>query len=148
MNIQNPFHSPIIYILGLNVEAYHGYTVIGHGGCVSGFASHILFVPERNFGIVVLGNSMKTCYVHQKICWSSVDNLIDVPLEKRFDWDMNAERALVEDEKLKTKGELYPNLPETLIPLTFQLEKYAGQYKDDGYGTLVVECRDGRFSFT
>ena len=54
------------------------------------------------------------------------------------------ERELVEDEKLKTKGKFYPNLPETLINLTFQLEKCAGQYRGDGYGSFVLKYRDGK----
>ncbi len=45
------------YALGWRVYDYAGHRVIVHGGSVDGYGAHIMFVPERDTGIVVLSNT-------------------------------------------------------------------------------------------
>ena len=45
------------YGLGLMVRPdYHGVTLVRHGGGLKGVSSHLGFVPEHKFGVVVLSN--------------------------------------------------------------------------------------------
>jgi hypothetical protein len=138
-----PFHSHTLYALGWEVETYHGETVIGHEGLTTGYACKMLYLPERNWGFVTFANSSAAAMALGKICWTMIDDLLNIPAEKRFDWDAQWKQYEKEPE-CKTKEELYPKLPETPIPLTLPLYSYAGSYKDEGYGTLVVEYKDGK----
>jgi len=138
-----PFHSHPLYALGWEVETYHGETVIGHNGCTNGFASKMLYLPRLEWGVVIFGNTMTARQAHEKICWTMIDDLIGVGEGKRFDWDRNWQKE-EEEPECKTKEELYPNLPDRQIPLTLPIEKYAAEYMHKGYGTLVVECKEGK----
>jgi CubicO group peptidase (beta-lactamase class C family) len=138
-----PFHSHALYALGWEVETYHGETVIGHGGSTCGFGSSMLYLPRLRWGVVVFGNSDGAYVTNLKICWTMIDDLLDVPVEKRFDWDEFG-REDEEEQECKTREELYPKIPEITVPLTLPLEAYAGSYWQEGWGTLVVEFRDGK----
>jgi hypothetical protein len=138
-----PFHSHPLYALGWEIETYHGETVVGHDGCTNGFASKMLYLPRLEWGVVILGNKMDAYRAQEKICWTMIDDLLGVEEGKRFDWDGYWQKDADEPE-CKTKEELYPDLPETRIPLTLPMEKYAGEYRDEGYGTLVIHCEDGK----
>jgi hypothetical protein len=45
------------YALGLNVFDYHGVMVANHSGGLVGMVSQTAFVPEKEFGIVILSNN-------------------------------------------------------------------------------------------
>ncbi len=45
------------YALGWRVYDYAGHRIIAHGGSVDGYGAHILFIPEKQTGIVVLSNT-------------------------------------------------------------------------------------------
>jgi beta-lactamase class C len=45
------------YAYGWRVYDYASNTVVAHGGSVDGYGAQIMFVPERNTGIVVLSNA-------------------------------------------------------------------------------------------
>ncbi|KAJ9646233.1 uncharacterized protein PV06_02053 [Exophiala oligosperma] len=49
--------SPKAYAAGLEVYFYRGAMVIGHEGCIDGFASRFFFLPDFRFGAVILTNS-------------------------------------------------------------------------------------------
>jgi hypothetical protein len=135
--------SPNCYALGWNVENYHGETVINHGGGTNGYGCKMMYLPRLKWGVVIFGNSDTAYTPNEKICWALVDKFLDIPLEKRYDWDANAKKEL-EKEHLEMVEELFPNLPQVPIPLALPLEAYAGEYEHAGYGTLNVEYKDGK----
>ena len=49
--------APISYGLGLTNLTYRGRRVIGHGGGINGFASNLVYWPEHDLAIAVVGNS-------------------------------------------------------------------------------------------
>jgi CubicO group peptidase (beta-lactamase class C family) len=138
-----PFMSPNCYALGWNVENYHGETVINHGGATNGFGCNMMYLPRLKFGIVVFGNSNATYTPNEKISWSLVDEFLGIPLEKRYDWDAAGREELAK-EHLDTVEEMYPQLAGDRLPLTLSLESYAGEYTHAGYGTLMIEHKDGK----
>lgn len=137
------FESEVLYALGWERKTYHGEEVIGHDGSTNGFQSSMLYLPRLEWGVVILSNSEDVYLPKQKIIYAMIDDLLDIPMGKRFDWDGSAE-VDDEQEKPKTKEELYFNLPDAIISPTLPLEKYEGRYKNDGYGILPVKLKDGR----
>lgn len=135
-----PFCSYRLYALGWDLETFHGETVIGHGGSVTGFACKMMFIPRLNWGLVAFGNKDYADQAIDGISGALVDDLLGVPEEERFDWDAEAQR--IEDEyEPETREELFPNVPDPPIPLSRPLKEYAGTYEHAGYGTMVVEVR-------
>ena len=69
------------YAYGWRVYSYANERVIAHGGSVDGYGAHILFLPEREEGIVVLSNT------RTKRLWSIAPMFLDLTLgQPRKDW--------------------------------------------------------------
>ena len=49
--------APISYGFGLLNQTYRGRRMIGHGGGINGFASHLAYWPEHDVAIAVVSNS-------------------------------------------------------------------------------------------
>ncbi len=133
-----PFHSHMLYALGWEVETYHGETIIGHDGATNGFECKMLYLPRLQWGVVIFGNVLAAARAQEVICSALVDDLLNVPMEQRFDWEKHWKEEDVESES-KTKEEIYPDLPTTPIPLTLPPSLYAGLYMHEGYGNVVVK---------
>jgi hypothetical protein len=138
-----PFQSDELYALGWSTWSYHGEKIVGHDGATNGFQSSMLYLPRLEWGLVILANSEDAYTPKQKIIYTMIDDLLGIPMENRFDWDKSAEEE-DEEDKSKTKEDLYPNLPDPIIPPTLTFEKYAGKYKNNGYGILPVNFEDGK----
>ena len=137
-----PFHSHSLYALGWEVETYRGETIVGHGGATSGYQSKMLYLPQLEWGVVIFGNSLEAGRAEEAICSVLVDDLLNVLSGQRFDWERHWKEE-DEKEECNAKVDLYPQLPETPIPPTLPLSCYAGSYRHDGYGVLVVEYKNG-----
>jgi len=138
-----PFRSATLYALGWDIDVYHGELIISHDGSIGGFASRMLYIPQLEWGVVSFGNTQTAYTAHEKICWSLIDDLLEIPAEKRFDWDEWLSKDMDEQDS-KTTEELYPNLPENKMPLTLPMEEHVGRYEDKGYGGLIVELKGGK----
>ncbi|KAI9742829.1 MAG: hypothetical protein M1818_003558 [Claussenomyces sp. TS43310] len=139
----NPSWSPTLYALGWNIETYHGEKIIGHSGGTSGFECQMMFLPGKKWGVVIFTNSIDASPAIEKICWTLIDDLLKIPRERRFDWDEEAAKNSREyEEGDMTTEKLYPKIPEPRFPATLPLEAYAGEYADEGYGTLKVEWKN------
>jgi beta-lactamase class C len=69
------------YGYGWRVYDYAGKTVIAHGGSVDGYGAHIMFLPDRNTGIVVLSNA------RSKRMWAIAPMFLDLILgQPNRDW--------------------------------------------------------------
>jgi len=69
------------YAYGWRVYDYAGETVVAHGGSVDGYGAQIMFLPERNTGIVVLANA------RSKRLWGIAPMYLDLVLGKApSDW--------------------------------------------------------------
>ncbi|CZR50889.1 uncharacterized protein PAC_00763 [Phialocephala subalpina] len=142
-DLPKPYTSHALYALGWSVETFHGETVISHGGAVDGFASQTMYLPRLKWGLVAFGNKSYADQAIDGISWALVDELLDVPMEKRFDWDKEAQR-IWEKYEPETKEALFPNVPEPPIPLSRPLEAYSGEYEHPGFGKLIVNLKDNK----
>jgi hypothetical protein len=138
-----PFKSAPLYALGWEINTFHGELVISHDGSINGFGSKMLYIPRLEWGYVAFGNAEDAYEAHEKISGELIDDLLDVPADKRFDWNEMLQKRM-DSPDCETIEELYPDLPEKRLPLTLPLEEYTGTFEDEGYGKFVVELKDGK----
>lgn len=82
-----PFAGPLTYTLGWFTGVYSGHEVYYHSGGLDGFGAEALFIPDSQFGIVLLGNTATTSnIVEEVLMWYLVDEKIQTPEHERFDW--------------------------------------------------------------
>jgi CubicO group peptidase (beta-lactamase class C family) len=86
-NPMGPFITPTLYGLGWMIQAYQGETVLSHGGVQIGYGASVVLVPQRNFGLVVLGNNMNGINgAANVLAYHLIDEELGIPLERRYDW--------------------------------------------------------------
>ena len=82
-----PFITPTLYGLGWMIQAYQGETVLSHGGAQIGYGASVVLLPQRNFGLVVLGNNMNGINAAANVfAYHLIDEELGIPLERRYDW--------------------------------------------------------------
>jgi CubicO group peptidase (beta-lactamase class C family) len=131
------------YGLGWGLRDYRGRKLVGHTGALAGYVSRTVLVPELNLGVVVLTNQEENA-AHGAIANTVVDHYLNAPA---VDWvaafrDLVAiEKAEGEAEAKKTAGKRAANSKPAL-----PLAAYAGRYRDDWYGDVLVEHKDGKLT--
>ena len=139
------FHRQELYALGWDLLTYHGELVISHEGSTTGFRGKTLYLPYKQWGFVLLGSTDDAGDISaEQICWTMIDDLLDVPMDQRYDWDAAAQRGQGREQKKEPMERLYPKVPATPIPTTLPLSQYVGSYRHNGYDTLVEEMNDGK----
>lgn len=139
-----PLYGHSLYALGLIVESYRGHKVIGHDGTFYGFRALMRYLPGKDWGVVIFGNSNNAFYVLQILFHTLMDEVIQTPQKERTDWPAYWRRYQVDGEKEEEKDKtefVFPNLPE---PLPVQLETLTGEYANIGYRTLALTYNQGR----
>ncbi|KAI4246616.1 MAG: hypothetical protein LQ352_006364, partial [Teloschistes flavicans] len=133
------------YALAWDVETYHGELLITHSGGLPGFGTLVGYLPNRKYGIVLMGNTAETSNVVQySLFLRLLDDHLGIP-EKDRGGDIGAFfenllfkplRALLADPVRI----LYPKAPrgKDTIPHALPLEKYTGVYHDEGYGNFTL----------
>lgn len=83
-----PFDAPSLVALGWAVMTYHGESVIYHDGGLIGFGTELFLLPNRNWGITLMGNTGETSnYAATSLMYHLIDEFLGVPQVKRFDWE-------------------------------------------------------------
>ena len=124
------------YGLGFRTYDYRQHQVVGHGGLLTGFVSQIAMIPDMDLGIVVLTNQLSS-----GAYWSIINHIIDYNLKVQpFDWlggyKKEWDKSLVRrDSVQKAQSKV---LPDKSLKLSLPLEKYAGIYKDELIGNIVI----------
>lgn len=124
------------YALGFRTYDYRGYQIVGHGGLLTGFVSQIAMVPQLKLGIVVLTNQLSTgAYM------AIINHILDYNMKAEpFNWVSGYQKEWNKSvaKKDSTQKARKAILPDTKIPLSLPLEKYAGNYKDQLIGSIVI----------
>lgn len=81
-----PFYSHTLYALGLFVGSYRSHEVVGHTGSVPGFNSLMQWLLEKEWGVVIMGNSQGASDVADILFSYLADELLDVSVSDRVDW--------------------------------------------------------------
>ena len=144
--------SPTFYAAGLEVCFYRGHVVVGHDREVPGFASRFFFLPDLEFGAVLMGNSSEAGLVVSTLANKLIDKVTGVPegeVGQKKDKGLTEMNVKTESKaqnkekgpKAKPESKKPRDPPE---PQETPLEAYTGDYWNPGYHTFTVEVKDGK----
>lgn len=128
------------YCLGWGLLPYRGHRTIRHGGGIDGFIAAVSFLPDDDYGIVILsnlnGNSLPTI-----LLYNLIDRLLGLP---EIDWNSRVRQEVdrLKDAAEKAKAEVASARVAGTHP-SHALEAYAGEYCHPGYDTLSVKLEAG-----
>lgn len=143
-----PHTTPAIYTAGMEMFFYRGNMVIGHDGNIPGFSSRFFFMPDSNFGAVVLGNSAGASGAATAITRALMDEVLGVPVEDRRDKKKakkEKSKGMQQPGGQKKQEEKPKKREKSRPPLRVQetpLEAYVGRYWNAGYRNMTVETKD------
>jgi hypothetical protein len=139
----------MLYGLGWEISSYQGHALITHDGGINGFASKMLFLPEKKWGITFLTNADLTGgFVNEIILIRMLNDFFGMPVPPLQDltpkWDGKLEGHL--RGYINAREIMYPQIPDPPLSLPLPLEAYANSYHHPGFGTFhfkVKKPRDG-----
>jgi CubicO group peptidase (beta-lactamase class C family) len=126
------------YGMGWGIDDYRGYTMVNHGGGITGFTSYAAFIPSLKVGVIALCNaSGPNMFFTQTIAYNVFDRVLEMdelPWRERYLRDQRqvlagAARACERTEESRIAG----------TSPSHALYSYAGHYAHPAYG--VIECR-------
>jgi CubicO group peptidase (beta-lactamase class C family) len=123
------------YGLGWFMRDYRGIKLIEHGGNTTGFSAHAAFVPELDFGIVILSN-MASTPLPSALLYRAVDMALGDPVR---DWSGEM-LALNTPQPKKEEAAAAPAQP------ALPLERYVGVYRSPLYGEARVTRRGDKLA--
>lgn len=137
-----PHQSAPLYAAGWFVSTYRGRRLVSHGGAVPGFASMAGFLPDLNWGAVVLNNGdAGGSFASNAIFYKLVDDFLGIPQEDRIDhvkkFDGLVEMRL--EAYPKSREKLFPDIPSPPLPHALPLKDYEGTYSHPGYQTVTFK---------
>lgn len=148
-----PYDSPWIYGLGLFTTTYRGQKLVEHNGGVAGYMTKMVWLPELEWGAVVMQNSYS--FAHEIIGWRLIDDFLDSTLADkdfrqagqiktgRHDMTAFARRYQCEKEAelqdAAIRKRLYPDsIDSNLLAPSLPLQAYEGKYTHPAYGTQTL----------
>lgn len=134
------------YGLGWFLSDVKGFKQVSHTGGLEGIVTQTTLFPELNLGIVVLTNQQSGA-AFSAITNTIKDRYLDIPftnyveIYSKREQDNIAEADKASDEVWAT---IAKNKKENL---KIDLKKYAGSFKDDWFGTILISEREGHLFF-
>ncbi|OQE37330.1 hypothetical protein PENCOP_c010G00371 [Penicillium coprophilum] len=145
LSLPAPYHG---YALGWVVDNYRGQHLYSHAGGWPGYGNWVGFVPEKNFGFVVMGNSSSARYAAFRLITYLLDRRLglsdDLKYKQKIDaciarqtktWEASHKNEDMEDSKER----LFPSLPNPPVPCALHISKYAGIYKNSMGLTITID---------
>jgi CubicO group peptidase (beta-lactamase class C family) len=139
-----PLGSFPLYALGLKTESYRGRTLISHNGAVPGFRATVAYMPEFDWGIVIIGNSDSAGCAKDVLKWTLIDEVLDVPKKERVDWSCFFRNLQERDDEADDEERPELAKPKHPKPLGLGLEDLVGTYHNAGYKGLALDMKDGK----
>ncbi|OGM42975.1 putative penicillin-binding protein [Aspergillus bombycis] len=142
----NLFPGTHLYALGWTRDTYHGEDIIWHDGSVAGYGSTMMYLPRRQWGLVMAGNTTLTSNIVQVVLYMHLlDEVLGIPSQDRVDWQRQISARIViwREKQAHAKDLLYSELPAVLIPPALGIREYAGLYEHPGYGRLELSVDIG-----
>jgi CubicO group peptidase (beta-lactamase class C family) len=129
------------YGLGWFLEDYRGEAVVFHTGSIDGFVAIVGLIPSRKLGVVIFEN-LDHAELRHALMYTVFDRYIgggthdwSAEMKKMYDgFRTQRAQAVAAAEKKRVAG-TKPSLP---------LASYAGTYKDELYGTVIIRLKDGK----
>lgn len=141
-----PFTSNELYALGWSTRYYRGHKIVEHSGGISGFTSIMLFMPQHDFGLVILANADGGYPIEYILSMEIIDHVLNVPVPDHIDWVSRRQKKDDDEDDDETildrlRKEQCPSGPR---PLQKDRDAYTGVYENAGYGKIVVDIENGR----
>ena len=138
-----------LYALGWFVDNYRGYQLFWHSGSWVGFGIMVGFVPSIEFGFVMMANTQEARNAELELYLYLIDKVLGFSGAGRAEHVARMiQRMQLESVKQESTGEamkrLFPCLPEPPIPHAVPLDRYIATYEHGGYGSMILELKDGR----
>ncbi|HUR80051.1 MAG TPA: serine hydrolase [Thermoanaerobaculia bacterium] len=137
----NPETNLMAYAMGWNVSDYRGELMVAHAGALNGYRTHVVLLPERNIGYVLMIN-VERGYSLYAMRHAIADIFRDGKPSR--DWSayyLAAERRSDEKDAKDKEERLAKRIPDTTP--THALDDYAGTYEHPGYGAVKISVKDG-----
>ncbi|KAL7928406.1 beta-lactamase/transpeptidase-like protein [Trichoderma chlorosporum] len=140
----NPFPPPHSYALGWFIDNYRGHRIVWHSGSWTGFGTTTMYLPDHQWGLVMMGNTTGTSNCVQiALFMEMLDTLFGTPVDERIDWSLKLqERISQRRDEIARSSKLFhhpPSYPNSQPRLPYQA--YAGNYTHAAYGNLSLEFR-------
>ena len=127
------------YALGFGVRDYRGRKILQHTGGLPGYVSKVVMVPDVKLGVAILTNQ-ESGETFEAIAWRLLDHFLGAP---PTDWPAAYARLKQRGDSMVAAGERRSRgTRDSTSRPSLALERYAGTYVDDWYGTVTI-TRDG-----
>lgn len=119
------------YGLGWRMADMHGVKVVHHTGTLSGFQAHVVLVPDRQLGLVVLNNGSNSG-ARQAVVQTVLKHYLAPELQR--DWVV----YYAEQQQRRAQGTGVAALPVGTGKVLLALQDYAGTYADRWFGAISI----------
>ncbi|KAI1411142.1 beta-lactamase/transpeptidase-like protein [Hypoxylon sp. FL1857] len=139
------YDAPLAYALGWEVGTYKGHRVFTHGGSMEAYGTEVYFLPDLEYGVVLMGNTELTSnFVGREVVWKLINDKLGVPEAKRFDWSDAGKKLIDRQLKLPETAvdDLDPERADPPLPPALALQEYAGVYSHPAYQNITLELID------
>lgn len=128
------------YGLGIGVRDYRGQKMLQHTGGLPGYVSRVFMIPDLKLGVAVLTNQ-ESGAAFDAIALHVLDHYMGAP---PFDW-LGGYRTIEERGRVAnaTANKNAHAARDSLSKPSLPLGSYAGTYRDQWYGDVVVEQNGG-----
>ncbi|MDH3222240.1 MAG: serine hydrolase [Gemmatimonadota bacterium] len=126
----------LTYGLGWFLSEYRGLKMVSHGGNIDGMTAFVGFIPERDYGFVLLANLNGANGFMSALAHRIIDRFEGDPVQ---DWSGRMAKAwetLQEQAREQARKVEEGRIAGTSSTLT--LEEYAGTYSNSMYGDVVI----------
>ncbi len=128
------------YGLGWSLYDYHGRKVVTHGGGLDGQISRVALVPEENFGLVILTNSINN--LPSYLAYEIMDRYFGTEEKDWSTWGLKRSQLYEKRKQEKELAEEENRIKNTSPAL--QLNEFTGIYGGKLYGDANVTVEDGK----
>jgi CubicO group peptidase (beta-lactamase class C family) len=132
------------YGLGFGLSDVKGYKQVTHTGGLSGILTQVTMIPELSLGIIVLTNQQEGG------AFSSITNQIKDSYFGITGTDRVTEYAAQRDNgvaKAKRLTDSLWNEVKNANKASVDFSTYAGTYKDDWFGDVIISVKNGKWWF-
>ncbi|KAJ5124329.1 Peptidase S12 Pab87-related C-terminal [Penicillium bovifimosum] len=149
VDLPSPYRA---YALGWVVDNYRGQHLYSHSGGWPGYSSWVGFVPEKKFGIVVMGNSSSARFAVFRVVTYLLDRYLGLTNDQGYQEKIAAslvrqadswKRSLETEDIKAVKQRLFSaGLPDPPIPHALHLSRYTGTYEHLTNVTVTFKIGD------
>ena len=147
-NVSNSFYKSMFrsYGLGWQLTDINGYKQVSHTGGLDGIVTQVVMIPEINLGIIVLTNQQSGA------AFTAISNTIKDSYLGIKSVDYVAMLNKLSQEKEDDADKITTDVWETIAQnqknkIKTDFKKYAGSYKDNWFGEIILIENKGKFYF-